>query len=350
MSRDLTDIHNVVLVGCGSMGGRYLDYIISRNINCVVVDPRAKELSARYKGHESIILWVENLEQIPNNFQNRSTLGIVSNWGPDHFETISHLISKKLLKFIVEKPIVSRLIDLIKLERIVSKMKLSIVVNQGWESSNYSEKLLDIFYSLNLGELKMIVVHGGARCISTAGSHYIHMAQKLFNLNPVLISATLNSGNINPRHVDLNFLQGVLTIEFSNQKYLSINFSNESAVEGSVNLYWRESVATIVENNITIQRLSQNRDYAKVITRYSTPEIEIYNSHIVDDPLNSNGSIKKLFDEFSKSEAIMLKNFDLHLNSNRLLLMGLVSNDLKKALTPTSSIRKKYSHKEYRIS
>jgi hypothetical protein len=196
----------------------------------------------------------------------------------------------------------------------------------------------------------MMVVHGGARCIATAGAHYIQVAQRLFRSEPKNVVANLHNSKINPRHSSLSYLQGVLCVEFSHGKYLSINFSNQSSIEGSVNLYWKDAFATIIQNQIVIQKLPSSREFANIITRYSIPSIEVYNSSIVDNDFDSNYSVKFLFNKVLSRQQENLLDLRLHLSSAKLLLLGLISSDMERKLSVKDKIKIKYFWKNYKIS
>jgi len=340
----------VILVGCGSIGKKYLHAIRSMNIDCVVVDPKFGEISENWKPHSSKIIWVAGLELIPKRFLNSQCLAVIANWGPDHFESFNKLVQNNLKMFIIEKPVVSRYADLLKLKRITLSKEINVVVNQGWESNSYPQNLLKIFEALNLGELKMMVVHGGARCISTAGSHYIHVAQRLFQREAIRIKANLLSDNINPRDKSLSYLEGNLTVEFENKKLLSINFSNSSSIEGSVNLYWRNATAVINQNNITINQISANINSENIVTRYSSPDNEIFNSSIVDDDFDMNSAFENLLSNVMTKNDKSSYNLSLHLKTSKILLYGLVSSQTGKTINIVDKLTWRYSRKDFRIS
>ena len=340
----------VILIGCGSIGEKYLAYIESTDIECVVADPRKDILSKKFRAKNDKISWIQDLSHAPEAFLNSTCVAIIANWGPDHFKTFSYLVLKGVKNFIIEKPIVSRMNQLVALEKIISKKKLNVVINQGWESNKYPESLINIFDSLNLGQLQMMVVHGGARCIATAGSHYIHVAQRLFRKEPKNVFANLQNNSINPRNQNLSYFQGSLCVEFSHDKYLSMNFSNQSSIEGEVNLYWKDAFATIIQNKIVIHKLPSEREYANIITRYSTPNIEVYNSFIVENNFESNFAVQTLFKKVLSGPRDNLLDLKLHLTSAKILLLGLISSDMQQKLFINHKSHMRYFWKDYKIS
>lgn len=340
----------VILIGCGSIGEKYLAYIETQDIECVVADPRKDLISKKFRIKNNKISWVQDLSQTPEAFLNSTSVAIIANWGPDHFKTFSYLVLKGVKNFIIEKPIVSRMNHLLALEKIISKKNLSVVINQGWESNKYPENLIKIFDSLNLGQLQMMVVHGGARCIATAGTHYIQVAQRLFRKEPKNVFANLQNNSINPRHQNLSYFQGSLCVEFSHDKYLSMNFSNQSSIEGGVNLYWKDAFATIIQNKIVINKLPSEREYADVITRYSTPSIEVYNSFILENNFDSNFAVQTLLEKVLSGQRDSLRDLKLHLTTAKILLLGLISSDVQQKLSINHNWHTRYFWKDYRIS
>lgn len=340
----------VILIGCGSIGEKYLAYIGSMRVKCVVIDPKKDFISQKFQYEDDLITWISDLSLIPKVFLDTNSVAIIANWGPDHFKTFTSLVSLNVKNFIIEKPIVSKMNHLVALEKIILKKQLSVVINQGWESNHYSENLIRIFDSLDLSEPEMMIVQGGARCIATAGSHYIQVAQRLFRSEPRNVFANLYNNQINPRHSNLSYLQGVLAIEFFPNKYLSVNFSNQSSIEGSVNLYWRDAFATIIQNNIVINKLSPTREFADVVTRYSTPNTKAYDSFIVENNFDSSYAIQFLFDKVLTGQQNSLHDLKLHLSTTKLLLLSLISNDLQKRLPFNHKMLGKYFWKDYRIS
>jgi hypothetical protein len=88
----------------------------------------------------------------------------------------------------------------------------------------------------------MLTANGGARCISTAGSHIIHLANQLFASSPLIISGLGRSDSINPRNASLSFYEGVFSFSYPGNQMLSITYSNGSSVAGDVLIFWKDAI------------------------------------------------------------------------------------------------------------
>jgi predicted dehydrogenase len=87
------------------------------------------------------------------------------------------------------------------------------------------------------GPPSAIAVHGGAKCLVTFGSHTVDFAIELFGSQPLRVAAVGNVASINPRGSTLGYWGGAASWEFSNNRYLTIMFTNESSVQSSATIY-----------------------------------------------------------------------------------------------------------------
>jgi len=340
----------VILVGCGSIGKRYLLEILELSLECIVVDPK-NDLMLEYDLRSRIgFTHVKSLKDTPNDFITDNTTVIIANWGPNHFDTFIYFMKLGIHKFIIEKPIVSKLKDLNELEKLVLKNKLVVVVNQGWSAVYLSDRILKLADQFSLGVLQMVNVNGGARCMSTAGSHYIHLASTLLKSDFFRLASTLNSKNINPRASHLSFFDGNLAIEYCNQKYFSMQFSNNSSVQGGVLLYWAEAVGELIDQNLTIKMLNPDRDFKGIVTRYAQPERILSNGIVSYFEFDAANEFKNLLSHSTLKHSETILDFQNHIQSNRILLYGLIANKLNKNLFYNSSIPIKYKLMDFKIS
>jgi hypothetical protein len=340
----------VILVGCGSIGKRYLLEILNQSIECIVVDPKNNLLVDYDLSSKAGTIHVKSLKDIPKYFIDVDTTVIIANWGPDHFDVFIHFMKLGLQRFIIEKPIVSKLKDLNELEKLVLKNKLMVVINQGWSAVYLSDRILKLATQFSLGDLQSLNVNGGARCMSTAGSHYIHLASKLLKSDFFRLASTLNNKKINPRASHLSFFDGNLAIEYFNEKYFSMQFSNNSSVQGSILLYWAEAVGELIDQNLTIKMLNPRRDFRDIVTRYAHPEIILSDGIVSFFEFDAANEFKNLLSYSTLDYSQTVVEFQNHIQSNRILLYGLIANKLNKNLFYNSSIPMKFKLMDFKIS
>ena len=170
----------------------------------------------------------------------------------------------------------------------------------------------------------MINVTGGAKCIATNGIHYLDLANSLFSSNPIQVISNLYNSEINPRRKDFLFLGGTASWEYSDSRYLNINFSNQSRISPSMEMIFEFGVGTIKGNDLVIERLD-NKSLLKYrsITKTFYPSKEVFNGKAFTFSDNTDGlsSIYKKFINSNSSE----DNFEDSFNSTLDFFGALVS-------------------------
>jgi len=326
---NLTDRHfeTSIVIGHGSIGKKHAEKLSHLSHNLLIVDP----IIHKYE-YEIPTSHVNDIGQV-NNSNSKADLVVISNWGPDHFETIKTIISKGYKQIIIEKPMVTSLHELKTLERLIEDNNIKVVVNQGWHHEKLADRILEIAQNFSLGNAFAIWVNGGARCLSTAGSHYIHLANMIFLESPTEMNANLNFDYINPRSSNLVYVDGVTFIKFS-RKMLSISYTNFSSIEGDVQIIWKEAVGFLEGTHLRLKGLALDRPYPNIITRYAKPSEEIFNGVLPQTKTSINlGSESIYFDIHFLSKEKLLKEFGKHVISNRILLYCLIANELKRTLS-----------------
>ena len=105
-----------VLVGNGSMGSRYSNYI-SQNIcdksELCIIDNNPKML---HELTQRGFVCYDSLSKVSND--QKIEYGIVANWGPDHLSTAEDLIKRGCKRLIIEKPISNSLLELENFKKI----------------------------------------------------------------------------------------------------------------------------------------------------------------------------------------------------------------------------------------
>jgi hypothetical protein len=297
------------------------------------------------------VKFIKNLEDI-GWIPSETDLAIIANWGPDHFEAIKQANNLGFKRIVLEKPMTSSLGTLFELKEYINSNNLIVAVNQGWEHVQLGERIRALGFEHGLGYPIAVWINGGARCISTAGSHWIHLAISILQEEILSVSADADFDKINPRNSDLNFVDGNFNVRFANKKRLGINLSNMSSLYGELVVYWRDAIGRIDETmSIEIKKREPNRDYATIVTRYGNPELLVY-----------SGSLFPTEDVFLSQLSNVCQfaiSIDLHENQNvirkhfqsaEVLLRLLISSILGKKISFHELIENEYLNLDMKIS
>lgn len=313
---------NFLLVGLGSIGRKHLTTIL-RNYpgsNVVVVDPLYPLGQSTFEGSSYVVL--PKISQVCSP----SDVAIVANWGPDHFTTFLELVEAGFRRILIEKPLADSLYEVNMIRELCFEHEIVLTVNHSWHFEEIPSRIQNLSSNLDLGSPVMITVVGGARCLSTAGSHFIHLANQLFGAVPKAISGLGATDFINPRNPKLSFYEGAYSFSYPDRQYLSISFSNHSSIAGSTTLFWKDAIGYLSEDSIEIYERERTREYFNVITRYGNPEQLIFKGEI---PKNEPAEFKDVFDylvnvEFANSK----KHLNSHINSAKTLIQAVLATHL----------------------
>lgn len=340
-----------VIIGYGSIGKRHLEHVSDFANKIIIIDPIYPEQLVDKAARDSLIVWYPKLDDISSLEFKDIDIGVVANWGPDHFNTVKTLIEFGMTRIVLEKPMVCSIANLDSLSDIVREKRIHIVVNQGWHYMQLAERINKIASEEELGPIAMINATGGARCISTAGSHIIHLAHLLLGQNYEKISGNFRNSNINPRNKELSYLDGTLTINFSEHRYLNLSYANSSSIEGKVEIYWRDALGILEEDNLVLSVREPIREFASTITRYGRPTVGAFSGNL---PLRNGMNSSQLEGLY---RAVILEKFDdlwktfnLHCNSNRTLLLALISNQRGKIMNFNDPLSTEETEMKFSIS
>ena len=347
----LTVVFNtVVIVGFGSIGLRHARYTSQISKKLVVVDP-SETIDTDLLTDFAIFARYKCVTDLPAA-SSTSDLVVIANWGPDHFSTLKTCVDIGFRQFVIEKPLTSKLSDLYELIKFADKHKLRIVVNQGWEAQELGLRVRELGLHLGLGEPQAIWVTGGARCLSTSGSHQIRLASSILNANPIEVVGHGKSDAINPRNKSLAYYEGVFSVLYSENKRLSMSYTNRSSVSGRVEIFWKEAIGEIIsEEVLRITRRDENRSFKTVITRYGIPDRVIFEGippFEIDKP---QGYFEALYAKLIDVESTNLPNeFALHTLSHEVLLRLLISCEIGRTVSMDENIGEELSSLDFKIS
>ena len=336
---------NGIVLGFGSIGKKHAKYLSTISDELFLVDPIFELPSNTIKSLNKKTTFYKSISEIGNDLS-ANDIAVVANWGPDHLKTIVELTKLDISKIVLEKPCVDSLEEIDQLRDLYTSKQLQISVNQGWYYENLSEKINHLSKNFNLGEVVAIWVTGGARCLSTAGSHWLSLANQIYSSDPTFITADASNSFINPRSKELAYIEGVFSFTYSRSRRLGINLSNSSSIEGRFEIYWRDAVGELISNRLKISSRNEKNKSQKV-TLYGPATELIFD----DDIFNEHNQFENLYNSFQELNKNQFKSvFDKHLNANKAILLALVASDQNKKIKFTDSIEPHYYKKKYGIS
>lgn len=346
----MSGFSKVVIIGYGSIGKKHADFLEPLCKTLILVDPNfvnedVINMATPFQNVETY----GDISQVPYNFEFNDVI-IIANWGPDHLSTLELVARKNANQIVLEKPCADSLQELDEIWQINTNYKLKIVVNQGWYYTNLGSRINKLSASLELGSVVAIWISGGARCLSTAGSHWVSLANQIYYSNPIELTGHGVSHNINPRGPHLAYVEGVFSYLYPENKRLSISLTNSSSVAGQINIVWKDAIGILDKENIVIKERESDEIWPQ-ITRYSHPTKKIFEGLVPSESESSNTQMQSLYDCFENlNEDEHKENLKKHLDSNRALLLSLVSAESKKTIEFNYSIEPEFYTKKYLIS
>ena len=244
-----------ILVGLGSIGKNHLTRLLRYFENVVVIDPdpAAKHFLDLHYPHLSKSHYY-GLDDLPAGM--RLGVAVIANWGPDHFLAFQELKTKGVKRFVIEKPLVSRISDFYEMKESCNIDEIQNEVNMPWLYSTFAERVSQIQSDYEIGQISNISVSGGAKCMATNGIHYLGLACSLFEANPTTAFAIVSSERINPRSKDLEFLEGSASWQFDSGRFLQVAFSNTSHVQALMIVNFKFGRITVESNMATLYCIS----------------------------------------------------------------------------------------------
>ena len=346
----MREFNRAVIIGYGSIGKKHAHFLEPLCKTLILVDPNfAKEDAINGTTPFQNVETYGDTSQVPYNFEFNDVI-IIANWGPDHLSTLELVARKGANQIVLEKPCADSLQELDEIWQLNIDYKLKIAVNQGWYYTNLGSRINKLSASLEIGEVFAIWISGGARCLSTAGSHWVNLANQIYDSNPIELTGHGVSHNINPRGSHLAYVEGVFSYLYPKNKRLSISLTNSSSVAGQINIIWKNAIGTLDEENIVIKKRGSDEILPK-ITRYGHPTETIFEGLVPFGSESSNTQMQSLYESFKNlHEDEHKKNLKKHLDSNRALLLSLVSAESKKTVEFKSSIEPEFYTRKFLIS
>jgi predicted dehydrogenase len=228
-----------LLVGAGSVGKHHARVMSQRYHHLIVVDPASAVESWMKENLKSGDVYYNNLDSAISAIGVRAenVTAVIANLAPDHHSTFHRLADCGIRKIVCEKP----MSDSIALAtQMTSRAQLDGIRLTVGVPRRFTSAALHVNAAAkeNLnGHPSAIAVHGGAKCLVTFGAHTVDFAIELFGSEPLRVSAVGNVASINPRGSTLGYWGGAASWEFSNNRYLTMMFTNDSSVQSSATIY-----------------------------------------------------------------------------------------------------------------
>lgn len=231
-----------VVVGLGSVGRRHALTMQSRYERNLVIDPDG---SAAQQAEEILGSDVEVFRSLPEAHTRLRDLApqvtaVVSNWGPDHFDTFSFLVDAGVRRILVEKPLAGSISDAWTMVDLTVRHDVRAIVGTARRYNGLIELVRATFAEVDDAPVAL-VGHGGAQCVVTTGMHWLDFACGIFEENPSWVQASLEDDGANPRSPELGFWSGSAAWGFSGARSAVLTYSNQSSVSGTVAIYGRNS-------------------------------------------------------------------------------------------------------------
>lgn len=341
----------IYLVGLGSIGKKHLELSLKRSLRIVVVDPNP--LAKNYVDHLPVAIkgrleLLNSLSEIKTN--DEESLVVIANWGPDHFSTFKSFVNKGYRRFIIEKPLTSKISDLEELKGLIKSHNLIVRTNMPWNYSDFEKICREQMEKEELGPLLGITVTGGAKCLATIGIHHIGLAIQLFGSEPLSVSAKLHNSEINPRHKSLAYLEGVAFWQFSLERYLTISFSNQSHLQAFTVLTYKFGRILLEGEKATILKIGdlERSSIIKQVNTFIPNQFVTSLNPFVEE--SQEGGLSRVYSSILSDAPLGARDFGVVATSS--LFGMLVSNAQKKSinLPMESSVSNQYQDFDWKIS
>jgi predicted dehydrogenase len=288
---------SALLIGLGSIGKTHFSHLNNyyETINVIDNNPEVVSSSnintAKLKFYTNVHDFLTEVI-VPD-------LIVIANWGPEHYRYFEILGAIGTKKFIIEKPLVSKLQDLEKIQKLRQEKNLKIYMNTPWVYSRLKTQLIELQQKHELGQICNLSVVGGAKCLVTNGIHYLALAIELLGESPKYISGKCKSHNINPRSNKFLFLEGYFSFEFTNMRFLQINFSNSSKVQAQMIVTFENGYGLIEGDRMIIRVNNSSQPLLdKSPSKTFYPKQIIYDSNPFIDENNKDG-IHKIYENLA---------------------------------------------------
>jgi hypothetical protein len=137
----------------------------------------------------------------------------------------------------------------------------------------------------------------------------------------------------------------VFSFTYSQRRRLGICLTNKSSITGSFEIYWANSLGVLDQGKLVIH--SNENFTPELITKHKTASKLIFSESIIN-PENRFVNLYRSFENFSESQ--FLANLRVHLNSNKSILLALISSETGHKVFFNQPVEDEFLKKKFRIS
>ena len=279
-------IRKVILIGCGSIGRHHLQKLAQSFQQLIVVDPRAHDLSRdqsllRTETGTCRITFLENLSLL--DVAESTASALISNWGPDHVESVAGLMAKGVRRFAVEKPLADSLEEIEAMEQWVREGKIEFIMNMPWRRGPLVPALRNFARKFDLGKPTRVLAQLGAAGFSEIGIHVLDVSEVFFGSTPQKVTSKLFDSSINPRNSSLSYYGGTTVFDFEGMNQLVITLHNAIRTSGSVFFEWEYGYAKLDVGSGSLRgKLVQDVQALRQVPPNRTARASV-SQHLLDD-------------------------------------------------------------------
>ena len=241
---------SALLVGFGSVGQRHLTELSKRYESICVIDPKFENSNLAEKPMCSNWNFVPSFSGLNGNVQ--YGIAVIASWGPTHLKVLKEVVALRPEFILLEKPVESSLQKIDEIENTLNFYNLPATVNFHLRYSPLRKIIESVIDEQDFGDICSVNLTAGAKCIATNGIHYLDLIMQLFSETPYEVSAQLYSDAINPRESTLSFLGGVANFAFSQNRFLTLNFSNKSYADLTLEMIFEKGKLVYENGRVNI--------------------------------------------------------------------------------------------------
>lgn len=235
----------VVIIGYGSIGKRHARTLASLGASLAIVN-RGDAVRAKAKKDYPSARVVGRLEELDTaGFQWRSAAAVIATWAPSHADLFHALADRGVRRILCEKPMAASVAQASGVARRAEREGIWLGLNHTLRYARFAPALRRLAKKHELGEPVLVVVEGGAACLSTNGVHWIDFVSELFKTDPVRVVSTVRGDPINPRSKDLFIYGGTAVWSFSGDRDAMISFNNKSSLKPRARVQFHNGLAEV---------------------------------------------------------------------------------------------------------